>query len=233
MIVALDGNSVLFVFLCLMMLLAASALLYRRKLKRENKKESKEQDEAERKYYRTTCNMREVVDLIGGLTRPVFVVKIGGGRTVEQIITSGIFIDPDVIKANLPLGDGPMREVMIELFEFDHDPIMSEVGARCEESGYDYPTYEDGLCFEEQFLSTCTTKHWRPHVFIPKDPWQDYEHIPCALTWEYMGSSDIGGTPCILLSAWYPQTRWHKICVFARRKLESVPQELPPATQME
>jgi len=106
-------------------------------------------------------------------------VKIGGGRTTDQIIADAKDLDaenrpncinPNIKQKNIPSGGGHARTVILEFFEFDHyGPTSAEVRTRLEEPGYGYPTYEDGLRFQEDYPDD---QLMRPHIFIPENPWR-------------------------------------------------------------
>lgn len=119
-------------------------------------------------------------------------------------------INPDITQANTPSGHGRRRPVVLEFFEFNHDPTTEDVRARCEESGYGYPTYEDGLRFQEDRPDD---QRGRPHVFIPENPWCGTDGDPQALDlWCHTVVRKLDLDCCFLGS------RWSQRCLFARRK---------------
>ncbi len=146
-------------------------------------------------------------------------VRIGGGRTTDQIIKAAKnlkgknrpnYINPSITQANMPSGNGRVRVVLVEWFEFDHDPTMNEVRAQCEEPGYGYSHYEDGLRFQEDRPDD---QRERPHVLIPENPWCDADGFPQALfLWSFIGDRKLD------LDYYDLEYRWHRRCVFARRK---------------
>ena len=104
----------------------------------------------------------------------------------------------------------PRRPVVVEWFEFDHDPTTEEVRARCEESGYGYPTIEDGLRFQEDHPDD---QRERPHVVIPENPWCGADGYPRALyLWGNDGERGLDLDYCSLDDGWI------RPCVFARRR---------------
>jgi hypothetical protein len=116
------------------------------------------------------------------------VVVIGGGRTTDQIVADAkkleggknrpSYINSDITQEHMPSGNGRKRSVIVEWFEFDHDPLTEEVRARCEEPGYGYSTYEDGLRFQEDHPDD---QRERPHIVIPENPWYAARVCPQAL----------------------------------------------------
>jgi len=147
------------------------------------------------------------------------VVVIGGGRTTDQIVADAkklegknrpSYVDPDITQANMPSGNGRKRPVVLEWFEFDHNPDTDEVRARCEEPGYGYSTYEDGLRFQEDHSDD---QRERPHIFVPENPWCGAGGSPRALgLWGDAGSRELSLSCCNLGS------RWDQDCLFVRRK---------------
>ena len=147
------------------------------------------------------------------------VVVSGGGRTTDQIVKVAKelpegqrpgYINPAITQANIPSGNGRRRTVLVEWFGFDHDPTTEEVRVRCEEPGYGYSQYEDGLRFQEDHPDNQRT---HPHVVIPENPWCDAHGNPRAL---YLW----GSTGARLLSLYYCclDCSWSRYCLFARRK---------------
>lgn len=146
-------------------------------------------------------------------------IEIGGGRTTDQIIEAARklegknrpgYIDQAITQANMPSGHGCSRVVVVEWFEFNHDPTTEEVRTRCEEPGYGHSTYEDGLRFQEDHSDD---QRERPHIVVPENPWCDADGSPQALSlW--------GDTSDRLLSLDYCflDRRWIRYCLFARRK---------------
>ncbi len=152
------------------------------------------------------------------------VTVIGGGRTTDQIIKAAkklegrnkpSFIYPDIKQANVPSGHGGRRLVVLEFFEFDHDPITKEIQVRCEEPGYGYPTYEDGLRFQEDRPDD---QRERPHIFIPESPWCDTHGNPQALN--LRGDADDRELDLVgcNLGDRRDDAEWSRDCLFARRK---------------
>jgi len=147
------------------------------------------------------------------------VVVIGGGRTTDQIVADAkklegknrpSYINSDITQEHMPSGNGRKRSVIVEWFEFDHDPTTEEIRARCEEPGYGYSTYEDGLRFQEDRPDD---QRERPHIVIPENPWYDARGDPRALgLWSYDGGRGLGLRWC------GPRGGWGRRCVFARRK---------------
>lgn len=143
-------------------------------------------------------------------------VKVGGGRAIDQIVEStkaknkNIYINPNINQTNMPSGNGRKRTSVLEFFEFDHDPTTEEVRARCEEPGYGYSTYEDGLRFQEDRPND---QRERPHVFVPENPWYDAAGFPRALhLWSHAHARRLHLLDCRL------ENRWIQRCLFARRK---------------
>ncbi len=146
-------------------------------------------------------------------------IIIGGGRTTDQIIEAAkrlegrnrpSSIHSDITQANMPSGHGRRRPVILEFFEFDHDPTTEEVRARCEEPGCGYPHYEDGLRFQEDHPDDQRERH---HIFIPENPWCDAHDYPQALNfWSFTGGRELGLRCCCLGDGWYLRY------LFARRK---------------
>jgi hypothetical protein len=124
------------------------------------------------------------------------------------------YISSDITQKNMPSGHGRRRTVVVEWFEFDHDPTTEEVRACCEELGYGYPTYEDGLRFQEDHPDD---RYGRPHVVIPENPWCCALGSPQALhfwnpTWSPTARRQLDLRHCRL------GDRWLRSFVFARRK---------------
>jgi len=146
-------------------------------------------------------------------------VQIGGGRTTDQIVADAKklegrnrpgYINPDITQKNMPSGNGHKRTVVVEFFEFDHDPTTDEVRARCEEPGYGYSTYEDGLRFQEDRPED---QRERSHVFIPENPWCGAGGLPRALgLWSDAVGRELYLRYCFL------GLRWPRGCLFARRR---------------
>lgn len=156
-------------------------------------------------------------DLARGIVKTVIVV-IGGGRTTDQIIEAARkqkgrnrpYINSDIKQANMLSGHGRRRSAVLEFFEFDHDPLTEEVRARCEEPGYGYPLYEDGLRFQEDHPDD---QRERPHVFVPENPWCDADGNPRVLfLWVSAGNRELD------LDDRDPGYGWDRSCLFARRK---------------
>lgn len=147
------------------------------------------------------------------------VVVIGGGRTTDQIVeaarNSKVEVRPnsislDVTQANMPSGNGRRRQVVLEWFKFDHNPTTEKVRAHCEEPGYGYPQYEDGLRFQED---NPDAQRERPHIVIPENPWCDAEGNLWALyLWCNAAHRRLHLFYCPL------DSMWPRNCVFARRK---------------
>ena len=147
------------------------------------------------------------------------VIMIGGGWTTDQIVKAakelpeGVrpgCINLAITQANMPSGNGRRRSVVIEWFEFpDHDPTTEEVRARCEESGYGYPQYEDGLRFQEDHPDD---QRERSHIVIPENPWYDAYGSPRALGLWCAVDRKLDLNYCHL------EYRWFRYCLFARRK---------------
>ena len=143
-------------------------------------------------------------------------IQIGGGRTTDQIVEAArnkdknIYINSNISQKNMPSGYGNPRFVVIEFFEFDHDPTTKEVVARCEEPGYGYSTYEDGFRFQEDRPDD---QRERPHIFIPENPWYGADGCPQALgLWGSGSGRGLSLDDCHLGSGWVRR------CLFARRK---------------
>lgn len=158
---------------------------------------------------------RSKKELIKGVVKIVH-VKIGGGRTTDQIVEAvtskdkNIYINPNINQAHTPSGNGRERTSVLEFFEFDHDPTTEEIRARCEEPGYGYSTYEDGLRFQEDQPND---QRERPHVFVPENPWFDAVGYPRALNlWSRADDRKLHLSDCRL------EGRWDQCCLFARRK---------------
>ncbi|MBI2057476.1 MAG: hypothetical protein HYT63_00630 [Candidatus Yanofskybacteria bacterium] len=157
-------------------------------------------------------------DPVNGVVK-TSVVVIGGGRTTDQIMADAKklegknrpnYINSDITQEHMPSGNGRKRSVIVEWFEFDHDPLTEEVRARCEEPGYGYSTYEDGLRFQEDHPED---QRQRPHIVVPENPWYDAHGDPRALIlWSNDGKRRLDLNYC------GPQSRWLRRCVFARRK---------------
>lgn len=152
-----------------------------------------------------------------GIVKTV-VVNIGGGRTTGQIIEAAqklegpnrpTYIDSDITQTNTPSGHGRARASVIEFFEFDHDPLTDEIRARCEEPGYGYPTYEDGLRFQEQNQEA---QRERPHVFVPENPCISGGGPQALYLWGNSGGRKLSLGYC------GPGDGWDRRVVFARRK---------------
>lgn len=153
-----------------------------------------------------------------GIVKTVTVV-IGGGRTTDQIVETAkklegknrpSYINPAITQANMPSGHSRCRPVVLEFFEFDHDPTTEEIRARCEEPGYGYSTYEDGLRFQEDRPDD---QRERPHIFVPENPWCVADCSPQALRlWSDTGGRKLSLDHCHL-GFW-----WFRRCLFARRK---------------
>ena len=147
------------------------------------------------------------------------VIVIGGGRTTDQIVVGAKklegknrlnHINMDITQEHMPSGNGRKRSVIVEWFEFDHDPMTEEVRARCEEPGYGYSTYEDGLRFQEDHPDD---QRERPHIIVPENPWCGALGSPRALSlWGDDDERGLGLHYC-WLQGW-----WGRSCVFARRK---------------
>ena len=147
------------------------------------------------------------------------VIVIGGGRNTDQIVAAAGalpegrrpgYINPAITQQNMPSGNGKRRPVVVEWFESDHDPTTEEVRARCEESGYGYPTIEDGLRFQEDHPDD---QRERPHVVIPENPWCGADGYPRALyLWGNDGERGLDLDYCSLDDGWI------RPCVFARRR---------------
>ncbi len=147
------------------------------------------------------------------------VITIGGGRTTDQIIADTkkmdspnrpSYINSDIKQANMPAGHGRKRSVIVEWFEFDHDPLTEEVRARCEEPGYGYSMYEDGLRFQEDHPED---QRQRPHIVIPENPWCDAGGGPRALVlWHSSYERGLNLYCC------YLDGKWIRYFLFARRK---------------
>lgn len=158
---------------------------------------------------------RSKKELAKGVVKIVH-VKIGGGRTTDHIIKAAkkndkkLFVNSNINQQNTPSGNGRERTSILEFFEFDHDPTTEEVMARCEEPGYGYPTYEDGLRFQEDRPDD---QRERPHVFVPENPWFDGGDYPQALDlWSVADDRELDLLDCQL------EDRWNRRCLFARRK---------------
>ena len=143
-------------------------------------------------------------------------IQVGGGRTTDQIVEAtkakdnNIYINPNITQKNMSSGYGNQRFVVIEFFEFDHDPTTEEVIERCQEPGYGHPTYEDGLRFQEERQDD---QRERPHIFIPENPWCVADGYPLALDlWGHAGGRELLLDDCPLCLA------WPRRCLFARRK---------------
>lgn len=144
------------------------------------------------------------------------VVIIGGGRTTDQFVADfirrgGDLVHPFINQANMPSGHGRRRPVFIEFFGFapDYSPTTSEVRARCEEPGYDYPSYEAAF----RFLESHPDNPENP-IFIPRNPWCNTLGDPQALRlWKTPTARgiDLGNS--------LPEIRWSRETVFARVKL--------------
>ena len=156
--------------------------------------------------------------LASGIVKTSIVV-IGGGRTTDQIVETArklegkdrpSYINEAITQGNMPSGNGRRRPVVIEWFGFDHDPTTGEVRARCEEPGCGYPTYEDGLRFQEDHPDD---QRQRPHIVIPENPWCDADDDPQALDlWSDTDGRELNLDYCHL-EYW-----WIRNCLFARRK---------------
>ncbi|TSC74159.1 MAG: hypothetical protein G01um101444_373 [Parcubacteria group bacterium Gr01-1014_44] len=148
------------------------------------------------------------------------VIVIGGGRTTDQIVADAKKLEgknrlnhinnADITQEHMPSGNGRKRSVIVEWFEFDREPLTEEVRARCEEPGYGYSTYEDGLRFQEDHPDD---QRERPHIIIPENPWYDANGDPRAL--DLWGSDDERE---LYLDYCWSRSRWLQGCVFARRK---------------
>lgn len=147
-------------------------------------------------------------------------VKIGGGRTTDQIVETTkaknkiIYINSNINQTNMPSGNGRERTSVLEFFEFDHDPTTEKVRVRCEEPGYGYSTYEDGLRFQEDHEDHLDDQKDRSFVFIPENPWLGSgDGCPRALDfWSNAGTRRLDLIGCLL------EGRWPRRCFFARRK---------------
>lgn len=152
-------------------------------------------------------------------------IKIGGGkatdhirgRTTDQIIkdiseTTDI-AHPDINQMNMPSGYSHEHTVILEFFEFDHDPFTFEVRARCEEPGYGYPTYED--CFRFCEVDS-NAQNERPKVFVTETPWCNKDNEPQALVTRSRNANFQKRT--IELEKCYMRYKWPKRYIFARRK---------------
>ena len=140
--------------------------------------------------------------------------RIGGGRTTDQIVAEakkvGCSVSSNIKPKNLPVGYGRARVGVLEFFQFNYEPTTLEVQIRCEESGYGYPTYEDGLRFQEDHPDD---QRQAPHIFIPENPWFDARGYPQALNlWGDTDDRELDLNDC------HPECRWNQHCVFARRK---------------
>lgn len=147
-------------------------------------------------------------------------IKIGGGRTTDQIVDAAkklegkdrpSYIDSDITQKNMPSGNGRERVVLVEFFKFnDHDPLTSEVRGRCEEPGYGYSTYEDGLRFQEDRPDD---QRQAPRIFIPENPWCGAPgHLQALDLWSDADDRGLILSGCVLDSSWCRR------CLFARRK---------------
>ena len=143
-------------------------------------------------------------------------IQIGGGRTTDQIVEATkakdkiICINSNISQKNMSSGYGNLRFVVVEFFEFDHDPTTEEVVACCQEPGYGHSSYEDGLRFQEDRPND---QRERPHIFIPENPWFDPGGYPQAL---YLWSDDSDRE--LYLVVCHLGYRWGQRCLFARRK---------------
>lgn len=179
-----------------------------------------EYEEGLRKLLRDELMSIPVLAGTSGITIVKMVtVLIGGGHTTDQIVEAAKklegrnrpnYVNPDIQQANMPSGHGRRRPVVLEFFEFDHDPLTEEVRACCEEPGYGYSTYEDGLRFQEDRPED---QRKRPHVFVPENPCCDAGGNPLALyLWSDADDRRLDLDDCDLGNGWY------RLCLFARRK---------------
>lgn len=153
-------------------------------------------------------------------TAGIIIVKavtvVVGGRTTDQIVADAqgkySYVNPDIKQTNMPSGHGRRRSVVLEFFEFDHDPTTEEICARCEEPGYWYSTYEDGLRYQEDHFDGQQER--RPHVFFPENPWRPTGSGGQALgLWGHTGGWRLDLGYCAP-----EEPGWFKLCIFARRK---------------
>jgi len=146
-------------------------------------------------------------------------VTIGDGRTTDQIVADAknlegenrlSYINTEITQANMPSGHGRSRISVVEFFQFDRSTTTDEVRARCEEPGYSYSTYEDGLRFQENHPDY---QKMAPHIFIPESPWVGEGGSPRALTlWRVAGDRQL------YLTSSYLHDGWPQNSLFARRR---------------
>lgn len=146
-------------------------------------------------------------------------IKIGGGRTTDDIIKSAkeldgdnrpSYINDDIIQANTPSGYGPERTVLLEFGKFDHSPTIKEVWTWITQPGYGFPTYEDGLRFQEDHPED---QRGYPHIFVPEIPWCGAaDSLEELSLWGWADRREL------VLGYYRPGYGWSQHCVFARRK---------------
>ncbi len=150
------------------------------------------------------------------------VVIIGGGRTTDKIIKSAKklsggkklrYINPNINQDDMPSGNGHRKVVILEWFEFDHDPTIKEVNRKCRQMGYDHPTYGDGLRWQETYPSV---KLEYTHIIIPEEPLCFDGSLPLGL---FLSGDGNASSRQLCMDFCILDRGWPLPCVFARRKL--------------
>ena len=134
-----------------------------------------------------------------------FPVKIGGSRTMDEIVRAGRYdgVHSFINQENFPLGPRPQAEVAVELVELGRIATSGEAAEEFVRRGLRRPMPEEAVCFGEQHPDA---QRHRPIVW-PHEPFAHADGSRRLLV-------HFGGTGYRSLDL-YVDSAWGAYCVFA------------------
>ncbi len=134
-----------------------------------------------------------------------FPVRIGGGRTMDEIVSAGGYdgVHSFINQENFPLVPRPQAEVTVELVDLGRIATSAEAVAELHRRGLRRPTAEEAVCFGEQHPDA---QRHRPIVW-PHEPFVHADRSRRLLV-------HFGGTGYRSLDL-FVDSAWGAYCVFA------------------